>query len=205
MVDANFQELIKPRTYNSCKVSEVKEKVPEQNGVYAWYFRMRNVLENIPTEGCMRSQWEGDDYALLYIGIAPKRAQVNGKRNSTLNERIKNQHTNGNAEGSTLRFSLGCLLEDKLGIKLCRVEPMKFDDEEKLTHWMNENALVVWTLDEKPWLKEVDFIKKASPPLNIQHNRHHPFCPSLIRIRAEARERAKSLQEEKRKKSVNVG
>jgi len=126
---------------------------------------------------------------------------VSEKPNSSLNERIKNQHTNGNAEGSTLRFSLGCLLEDKLKIQLCQVEPKRFDNEEKLTNWINENALIVWTLDDKPWLKEVDFIKKTSPPLNIQHNRQHPFCPSLIRIRAEARERAKSLQEKWKKLS----
>jgi len=61
MVNANFQELIEPSSYNSCKISEVNEKVPERNGVYAWYFRVRNVKDIIPIEGCILSEWEGDD------------------------------------------------------------------------------------------------------------------------------------------------
>jgi hypothetical protein len=61
-------------------------------------------------DGCIQFQ----DLYLLYVGISPRQPSKSGKNNSqNLKARIFN-HFTGNAEGSTLRLSLGCLLSDKL-------------------------------------------------------------------------------------------
>ena len=57
-------------------------------------------------------------------------------------------HYRGNAEGSTLRKTLGCLLADHLGIDLRRVDSgtrRTFGDgEAALSQWMAGNAFVSW-------------------------------------------------------------
>ena len=85
--------------------------VPNSAGVYAWFFDW--CPEGIPPEGLVHSS----GFVLLYVGIAP------GPRPSrqTLRHRLR-YHFRGNAEGSTLRLSLGCLLSQSLGIELRRWE-----------------------------------------------------------------------------------
>jgi hypothetical protein len=67
-----------------------------------------------------RCRWldasDGGRRRLLYVGISPSRAG----RHETLRSRIR-YHFRGNAEGSTLRLTLGCLLEPILGTRLGRV------------------------------------------------------------------------------------
>jgi len=194
--DPNFHELIHPGPSNSCEAYEIKKTsnlVPKQSGIYAWYFR--DIPHNIPIEGCRHYEWQSYDYTLLYVGIAPKEPAKSGKQGRTLQERIK-QHINGNAESSTLRFSLGCLLWEQLGIHLCRVKPKRFSDEKALTDWICRNAIIAWSLHEKPWQKEVDYIQKLSLPLNIDCNKHHPFYIELSYIRYKARETAKNYLQE---------
>ena len=72
----------------------------------------------VPTANC-RFQ---DGLTLLYTGIAPKAPPQNGRNPSSqsLWDRIR-YHYRGNAEGSTLRLTLGCLLAEELGIHLRRV------------------------------------------------------------------------------------
>jgi hypothetical protein len=59
---------------------------------------------------------------MLYVGISPKASPKNGKPPSrqTLRSRVR-YHYCGNAEGSTLRLTLGCLLAEKLCMDLRRV------------------------------------------------------------------------------------
>lgn len=58
----------------------------------------------VPTEGCITQ----NGYTLLYVGISPdKKGKPNSRAN--LRQRIKT-HYSGNAEGSTLRRTLGVLL-----------------------------------------------------------------------------------------------
>jgi hypothetical protein len=56
-------------------------------------------------------------------------------------------HT-GNASGSTLRLTLGCLLAERLGIQLRRMgsgRRLSFAaGEAKLLAWMADNAYVTW-------------------------------------------------------------
>src|SRR5262245_5480954 len=84
--------------------------VPARPGVYAFYFN--EPPPGIIVEQCHRMQ----QYTLLYVGIAPRPPPVNGRApsKSHLKQRLRT-HYFGNAAGSTLRRTLGCLLSAKLG------------------------------------------------------------------------------------------
>ncbi|MFD6277776.1 GIY-YIG nuclease family protein [Streptomyces sp. NPDC060209] len=76
---------------------------------------------------------------LLYVGIAP-RYMANRTSTQNLRKRVR-YHFRGNAAGSTLRLTLGCLL----GLELRRVgggKRMTFgkEGEAALSQWMAENA-----------------------------------------------------------------
>jgi hypothetical protein len=103
----------------------------------------------------------------------------------------------GNAEGSTLRLSLGCVLAARLGIQLRRVgsgKRLTFSvGEERLSAWLEENARVAWLTCEQPWTLEMHLISKENPPLNLDHNEHCSFSRVLSQLRHDARDRAKEL------------
>jgi hypothetical protein len=106
-------------------------------------------------------------------------------------------HYRGNAEGSTLRLTLGCLLADTLRIQLRRVGSGKrftFTNpgEQRLDAWMADHARVAVLPTERPWEVEQHLFGALSLPLNIRDNRH-PFLAALAGIRSEAKERAKGL------------
>jgi hypothetical protein len=164
--------------------------LPKQPGVYAWYFK--EVAASVPTEGC--HMFKG--LTLLYVGISPKAPPSNGKPPSRqkLFHRIR-YHMRGNAEGSTLRLSLGCLLTEQLGIELQRVgngKRMTFaEGEQKLSEWMEVNAYVAFAEYTEPWKLEEELIRSLSLPLNLDMNSSHPFHATLSRIRREAKSRAR--------------
>jgi hypothetical protein len=89
-----------PRLYSRREVLIRPYPVPARPGVYAWYFR------EVPPS----------------VRISPSKPPSNGKSPSrqSLARRVR-YHFAGNAEGSTLRLTLGCLLGDQLGIRLTRV------------------------------------------------------------------------------------
>jgi hypothetical protein len=165
--------------------------VPSEPGVYAWFFR--EVPDSVPLEGCVKYNglW------LLYIGISPKRPpRIGNPSRQTLRTRIR-YHYRGNAEGSTLRLTLGCLLADHLGLELCRVgsgKRMTFTQsgENILSNWMADNAFVAWEVHEEPWLYEEELIRTLSLPLNLEGNRSHPFWSELSRLRASAKDHARN-------------
>ena len=139
-----------------------------------------------------------EDLSLLYVGISPKAPGRSGKVSpQRLRDRVR-YHYQGNAEGSTLRLSLGCLLRSDLEIQLCRVgsgRRMTFTQygEEALSAWMQKNARVTWVTNDEPWVLEHELIDSLSLPLNIQDNHHHPFQKTLIAARSDARSTAKDL------------
>jgi hypothetical protein len=106
-------------------------------------------------------------------------------------------HYRGNAEGSTLRLTLGCLLSDQLGIQLRRAgsgKRMTFGPgEAKLSEWMAENALVAFYLCESPWDVEAGLISTVCLPLNLDQNRNHAFHSTLAALRRAAKERARQF------------
>ena len=91
---------------------------------------------------------------LLYIGISPDKKNKPQSRQH-FKKRITN-HYAGNAEGSTLRRSLGILLTPESHYPLRRVgsgRRMTFthNGEQWLDAWMEKNAYVFWVEHETPW------------------------------------------------------
>jgi hypothetical protein len=171
-MDRHIQRLLHPE--HLYKASEVLCRpcpVPTSPGVYAWYFD--DALPLIDSTACHRI----DDRALLYVGISPKAPSLNGLRasRSTLRQRIRT-HYRGNAEGSTLRRTLGCLLSSQLAIQLRRVGSggrytFTNPGEQALDRWMDQHALVTWVEAEAPWEVEKELLSSGlSLPLNVHGN-----------------------------------
>jgi hypothetical protein len=166
--------------------------VPSGAGIYAWY--ISGLEELVPLEGCIT--WQA--LPLLYVGIAPKQDPSNGGLPSkqSLRTRIR-YHFRGNAAGSTLRLTLGCLLAERLGIELRRVstgERFTFAaGETLLSAWMATHAHVTWQPVSSPWRAEQQLIRSICLPLNLDQNKHHRFHARLTALRREARMRAREL------------
>ncbi|MEV8114612.1 GIY-YIG nuclease family protein [Streptomyces xiamenensis] len=153
--------------------------VPAVPGVYGWRFGAA------PYDGLAVGE-------LLYVGIAPRR-MANRTSRQHLRSRVR-YHFRGNAEGSTLRLTLGCLL----GLELRRVgsgRRMTFGvrGEAELSAWMAKHARVCWVAHPKPWLLESALISGLDLPLNLDQNKHNAFHPTLKALRAAARQRAREL------------
>jgi hypothetical protein len=166
--------------------------MPAEPGVYAWYFR--TLPPGVSADGCLCH----GPYTLLYLGIAPKAPPINGAQPSRqrLRHRLR-YHYRGNAEGSTLRLTLGCLLATHLGLELRRVGSgtrLTFGaGEATLSAWMQEHAFVTWMVHPTPWLVEEELIGRLSLPLNLDKNDGHPFRTVLSQLRREAKLRARAL------------
>jgi len=178
------------KLYSKIDVQQKDCPVPRCPGIYAWYFK--EIPPGVPTEGC--KEFEGKH--LLYVGISPKKPPKTGKPSSqNLRKRIK-RHYSGNAKGSTLRQSLGCILSEKLGIELRRVGSGKritfHEGEKKLSRWMCENAFVTWIVHEEPWRVEDQAINQLILPLNLRDNESHPFHQCLSSIRRESKRKARA-------------
>lgn len=163
--------------------------VPAVSGVYFWWFKA--IPFSVPSDECITI----DDHTLLYVGISPDKK---GKPNSRANmkTRIKT-HYSGNAEGSTLRRTLGVLLFEESNFPLRRVGSGKrttftHSGEQWLDEWMAINARVHWVPDNEPWIMEEYFISEFSLPLNIQGNKH-AFRPLLSAMRSRATTNAKLM------------
>ena len=186
-----MDELITPeRLYSRQEILSKPSPIPEISGVYGWFFK--DVPPFVLTEGCIRHQ----NMTLLYIGISPDKKNKPQSRQH-LKKRITN-HYAGNAEGSTLRRSLGVLLTPESHYPLRRVgsgRRMTFthNGEQWLDAWMEKNAYVFWVEHETPWELEEDLLSALSLPLNIQGNRSHPFAIELNRLRKEAIRNAREL------------
>lgn len=166
--------------------------VPALPGVYAWYFD--EALPGVPLSGCHRVL----GHVLLYVGIAPKATVGAATKPSerTLRHRLRD-HFRGNAEGSTLRLTLGCLLADRLGIELRRVgsgrrHTFTNAGEQVLDAWMAQHTSVAWMPAGRPWDIEHDLLSKFALPLNLQGN-SHPFVSELKAIRRMAKVQALAL------------
>jgi len=135
---------------------------------------------------------------LLYVGSSPKAQPKNGAKPSSQSLRTRvRYHYRGNAEGSTLRLTLGCLLSSPLGIELRRVgsgQRFTFSEGEQiLSDWMGRHARVCWTVFEQPWLVETQLIDQFVLPLNLDQNKNSGFRVELSSLRAEQRAQARNL------------
>lgn len=178
------ESILRPeRVYSLDDVSNHPCPVPAAPGVYGWYFR--EIPPDVPVRNCESHK----GLTLLYVGRAPD----SRKSSQSLRIRIKNDY--GPRRASTLRRSLGVLLERPLGLELRKVggTGRKFDygdTEELLSDWMSDNAFVVWVEHSKPWVVEPRLIASLDLPLNMTGNKGHPFYPRLKELRASARDRA---------------
>lgn len=168
---------------------------PRSPGVYAWFFK--RVPSGVPVDSCVVR----DASTLLYVGISPH----NDRSMGMLRDRLW-FHFEGNAESSTLRTTLGCLLESQLGTVLRRVGSGKAqsfaDKESTLSEWMANNARVGWVETPRPWFVEDHLLRALSLPLNIQGNAKHPFCAQLQELRNNAVRRAEELDIVPRRRTV---
>ena len=190
--EAALRLLLQPEQMYGPSALDRPSPVPRLPGVYAWYFA--EVPPGVSAGGCHQAL----AHTLLYVGIAPKETRGVGTKPSerTLRCRLAD-HFRGNAEGSTLRLSLGCLLSDRLGIHLRGVgsgRRFTFTNvgEQILDAWMARNAKVVWAAVEKPWELERNLLASLQLPLNLRDNKH-PFVPTLQQVRKAAKDRAKLL------------
>ena len=167
-----------------------KEPPPTSPGVYAWYFNIKlcnKLLFNILDVGdpdyvkgrIFKKRWKR-----VYIGKG-----INLKR------RILGYHFCGDADVSSLRMSLGCLLVKELKICLWkRPRPKEgeygytFGDEgeEKLSKWMAKNAWVAWSESSNYEKLEEQAIIEYSPVLNTIGNQR-PFAPLKV-LKSELKE-----------------
>ncbi len=157
--------------------------VPKEPGIYGWFFT--EVPGSMNTDRCLQL----GSATLLYIGISPQRPALNGRptrASRNLQARIRYHYT-GNASGSTLRTSLGCLLANRLKIHLQPIgsgASLSFGDgEDLLDHWMAEHAYVTWHETPEPWIIEDALIKTLDLPLNLEGNAHNSFFSELTEIR----------------------
>jgi len=176
-----------PLLFSRSSILSKPPPIPAERGLYAWYFR--EIPGGVPTAECVRS----GELTLLYVGISPK----NETSKENLRKRIT-YHYRGNAEGSTLRQTLGVLLAKKSDYPLRRVgsgKRMTFTHlgECWLDEWMEENAFVCWVEHPAPWAVESQIITEVSLPLNLQDNRNHPFHQTLTPVRKEAKQNARDL------------
>ena len=173
-----MKPLLEPtKLYSRSEVLSDPLLVPEERGLYAWYFK--KIPGITPTDGCVVK----DGRTLLYVGMS---------RN--LRRRVVDHFTK-NAEASTFRLTLGVLLTEESGFPL-RIENgkrMTFapPGENWLDGWMQQNAFVCWTTHLKPLEAKLCIIKNVSLPPNIHNNEHHPFSKILKKTRREAKRLAK--------------
>ena len=176
--------------YSRATVMSKPCPVPQESGAYGWFFK--NIPSNVPTDGCVIK----DGMTLLYVGISPDKV---GKPNSqqNLRKRITN-HYRGNAEGSTLRRSLGVLLTAESDFPLRRVgsgKRMTFTHlgEQWLDKWMERNAFVCWVQHPAPWELEAELLGSLFLPLNIKGNTDHFFADNLTQLRKDAIKQAREM------------
>ena len=109
-----------------------------------------------------------------------------------LRKRIRS-HFRGNAYGSTLRLTLGCLSKTNwiFGWNNLESDESILQKARILSEWMGANAYVAWIVEPSPWLLEDYLIRILKPPLNLQGNENHPFYSTLSQKRKLSKQKAK--------------
>ena len=122
------------RLYSRAEVLARPSPVPAAGGVYGWWFG--SLPPRVDASRCLQH----DGLVLLYVGVSPRRPPGRGQQvnRQTLRTRLRT-HYAGNAEGSTLRKTLGCLLSHELAIELRRV-----GSGQRRTFALGEQALSAW-------------------------------------------------------------
>lgn len=171
------------RLYGVAELSDAPTLIPQEGGVYAWWFS--KAPPGVPIDDTAVNDGRG----LLYVGIAPRKPSAAGSVSSrTLRHRLLT-HCRGPIASSTLRRTLAVLLAHDLGLSITRAISLKLkmapEHETRLTAWMNENAQVVWSTCPAPWDVEDHLIKGTRLPLNIRGS-SDPFAKELSKLWSQA-------------------
>jgi GIY-YIG catalytic domain len=137
-------------------------------GGYYFWFANKEAFEKMQVPICEKLFYISHKkfkFYLCYLGIAPKSSS--SKR--TLHDRFKKNHLNGKIRNSTLRKSLGCLLNLK--------------DEKAISDFIVKNFRVIIFEHKSPWNIEMDLIKTYSPPFNLTYNTQGWFYKEMKRLR----------------------
>ncbi|MGY1823282.1 GIY-YIG nuclease family protein [Geodermatophilus sp. SYSU D00079] len=192
-VSTDLARFLSPeRLWRRDEVLSRPSPIPAVPGVYGWWFN------RLPSPMDVSACHQVDGFTLLYTGISPKEPPRNARPASKgqLRQRIVT-HYACNAEGSTLRKTLGCLLAEELGLQLRRVGSGSrrtfVNGEQQLSQWMAEHAYVSFVPHERPWELEEQLIQRLDLPLNLDGNNHNAFHPQLTMVRKEAVAAANAL------------
>jgi hypothetical protein len=122
---------------------------------------------------------------LVYVGQTGATKWPTGKRSaSTLRSRILRQHLGGRRSSSTLRRTLGAILDEARGRQLDRAE---------LTTWMTAHLSVTpMVVADGDVLGDLEgrVVKELDPPLNLDHTVRNSLRTRLKGLRVAASGRA---------------
>ena len=153
--------------------------MPADRGAYAWWSPPGS-LPGI-SGSCVTSDGKLE---LIYIGICPDKEA--GTR--TMRDRLLHDHARRTRK-STLRRAFASFLWEQANWDLTTTADgrptLDRRSEAELTTWMRNHLYLTWASDPRPWDWEADVIATLLPPLNSDHNSHHPLH-SLVVSRREA-------------------
>ena len=152
--------------------------VPALPGNYIFALRKNSKL---PDVGIPVTYTKFRDYEVVYVGLA----------SNSLKDRDVKKHFYGNAGGSTLRKSLGCLLGYNLIPRDSHYSSngkTKFNvaDESKLSDWIKTNLLLLYYPNKEFESVESHLIQELNPRLNLDKNNNivnSEFRKHLTRLR----------------------
>jgi hypothetical protein len=171
------------RLYRVAELRDSPTLIPQQGGVYAWWFSKAPPAVSIDKTAVY------EDRRLLYVGIAPRKPSAAGSvSGGTLRNRLLN-HCRGPLATSTLRRTLAVLLKGELGLDITCTSAGKLkmppENETRLTLWMDEHARVIWVVHSEPWEIEDHLIQGTTRlPLNIRGS-SDPFAKELSKLRSQ--------------------
>jgi hypothetical protein len=173
------EQLLSPASL--VRVEDVRT-APKEKGVYGWWFEAGSLRVPAAEHPASRG------FELLYVGIAPRKPTGAGiESKSRLRGRLVS-HASKDASRSTLRLTLGVLLQNELGLTLgmhkSRVNWAPAG-EQALTEWMRQHARVSWITSNEPWIVEDELLNAVALPLNIS-GKYGTFTQSLSARRREA-------------------
>jgi GIY-YIG catalytic domain-containing protein len=144
---------------------------PPTHGLYAWW-QSAGALPGV--HGTPHPRDSG--FELLYVGTAPKDAASR----SNLRKRLGNHHR-ASIGSSTFRLDLTAFLWQVQGWRPGWTDRPKLPDDDiaALAEWQRKHLHVQWVEVSKPWDAEKAVVHAMHPPLNRDHNQHHPAYASV--------------------------
>lgn len=159
---------------NPCKFSW-KGDVGQRPGLYSWWVDEdgREMLERVLGEPIP---------SLIYAGQAgATSSRARKPSTATLQSRIRGNHLNGTAYGSTFRKTLSSLLLGPLELTIEKPDCLNPADRRRVSRWMCDHlSIIVYPFDDRGALGEIEdqVLSILDPPLNISG-----VAPSTVRRR----------------------